>query len=86
MREDIDRLWYEYFSEECAQIDSMEEKAIVKKVAEMHKTVDDLLTNEQRCAVEKYIEVMYELQGYCIKKAFFKGCKFTVSFFFAQGK
>ncbi|MBP3437310.1 MAG: hypothetical protein J6K61_05340 [Clostridia bacterium] len=82
MKETLEKLWNELFAEECALISSKEEGALVKKAAEMHKTVDALLTMEQREAVEEYIEAVYEMQDFSVKKAFFKGCEFAVSFFF----
>ena len=84
--EEINKLWNEYFGEECSKIDTMEEKTFARRTAEMSKAIDDLLTNEQHRAVDKYIESLYDLQDCLVKKAFFKGCKFTVSFFLAQGK
>ncbi|MBQ9802182.1 MAG: hypothetical protein IJW51_03835 [Clostridia bacterium] len=86
MKETLEKLWNEYFAEICALIHTKEEKELVKKAGEIHKTVDKLLTKEQSEAVEKYVEVLYEIQGFFVKKAFFNGCKFATSFLFEIGK
>ena len=80
MREKIEKLWYDYFSEECSVIDTEEEKELTRKLIDMHETVNELLTKEQSATVEKYIETIYEYQDFFAKKSFFKGCKFTISF------
>ena len=85
MKETLEKLWNEYFVGECALMDTKEERAFVQKAVEMRKTMDELLTETQREAVEKYIEVLYGFQDFCVKKAFFKGCEFTIHFFFEAG-
>ena len=82
MKETLEKLWNECFAEECAMLDTEEEKAPIRKVAELQKKASELLTKEQRCAVEKYIEALYESQCFYVKKAFFKGCEFATSFLF----
>lgn len=82
----LEKLWNEYFAEECAAINTKEEKALVKKAVEMHKTANESLTKEQSEAFEKYIEALYEIQGFFVKKAFFNGCEFATSFLFEAGK
>ena len=82
MKEIIENLWSEYFEEKCAEIHTEEEKALIKKTAEMREHIDALLTKEQGEPVEKYLQVLYEFQGVCVKKAFFKGCEFAMSFLF----
>ena len=86
MKETLEKLWNEYFAEKCSAIDTEEERELIKKSAEMHKTLDELLTKEQSDAIEKYVEILYEIQGFFIKKAFFKGCEFATSFIFEAGK
>ena len=85
MKETIERLWDEYFYEECAVIDTEEERVLIRKSAEMHKNVNELLTEEQGFAFEKYIETLYEIQGSSVKKAFLKGCEFAISFLLEAG-
>ena len=85
MKKTLEKLWNEFFAEECAVIDTKEERALIKKAAEIHKAANELLTKEQSDTIEKYIEVIYEIQGFFIKKAFFSGCEFATSFFLESG-
>ena len=85
MKITLEKLWNEYFAEECAAINTEEEKALMKKAIEMQKKANESLTKEQSDAIEKYIEVLYQIQGCYIKKAFFDGCEFATSFFFELG-
>ncbi len=85
MKETLEKLWNEYFAEECAAIHTQEERVLAKKAIEIHKSVNELLTKEQNAAVEKYIETLLEMQDAFIKKAFFKGCEFTISFLLGVG-
>ena len=79
MREILEKLWNEYFAEECAVIDTEEERTLIRKVAEMHQKANELLTKEQCDALEKCIEALYETQSLCVKKAFFKGVKLAIA-------
>ena len=63
MQGTLKKLWNEYFAEECALINTEKEKALLKKAVKIRKTVNELLTNEQNAAIEKYIELLYEIQG-----------------------
>ena len=85
MNTTFEKLWNEYFAEECAKINTEEEKVLLKKTAELHEKANELLTKEQIPMIEKYIETLYELQSFFGKKAFFKGCEFTISFFLETG-
>ena len=85
MREILEKLWNEYFAEECAVIDTEEEGTLIRKAAEMHQKANELLTKEQSDALEKCIEALYEAQSFCVKKAFFKGVKLAIAFFFEAG-
>lgn len=82
MKKLLDDLWDGYFSEECSVIDDEKERELIRRLDDLHKKMNDLMTNEQTDAVEKYIEALYDVQNTFIKKAFFKGCKFTLSFMF----
>ena len=82
MTETLEKLWNEYFAEECALINTAEERVLVKKAVELRKTANELLTKEQSEAMEKHMEVLYEIQDFSVKKAFFKGCEFAISFFY----
>lgn len=81
MKEMLENLWNNYFAEECAVINTKEERALAKKIVEMR----DQITAEAAEALEQYVEALFESQGVFIKKAFFKGCEFTVSFLFGLG-
>ena len=59
--------------------------SIPLRLAKMHEAANALLTKVQREAIEEYIEALYEMQGFCVKKAFIKGCEFTASFFLEAG-
>ena len=86
MKNSLERLWKEYFAEECATINTEEGKALLKKAVEKQKAVKELLTKEQREATEQYVEALYDIQGYSLKKTFFNGCEFAVSFLLEIGK
>ena len=85
MKHTLEKLWDEYFAEECAVIDTEEERMFLRKAAEVHKKASELLTKEQNNAIEKYTEALYDIQAYLTKKAFFKGCEFTISLFVDAG-
>ncbi len=80
MQEVIEKLWNEYLAEECAAVDTEEERSLAKKALNLHQKANVLLTKEQREAVEKYMDVLCELQSSFIKKAFFEGCRFAIAF------
>ena len=86
MKKLLEKLWVEYFAEECACIDTEEERRLIKKVAEMQNTINELLTKEQNEHIQNHTEALYEMQGLFVKKAFFKGCEFALSFFLEIGK
>lgn len=85
MTETLEKLWNEYFAESCTGIETEEEKALIKRVIETHQAVNMLLTKEQNDEMEKHMEVVYEMQGCFVKKAFFKGCEFALSFALEAG-
>lgn len=80
MKEILEKLWNEYFFEECAVIETEDERKLMKKTAQLHEKLNDLLTKDQKGAVEKYIESLNSIEAVFAKKAFFKGCEFSVSF------
>ncbi len=85
MRETLENLWKEYFAEKCALIDTKKEKELAKKAVEKHKIANELMTKEQINAVEKYVDILCEIQDSFVRKAFFKGCEFTISFLMESG-
>ena len=66
--------------EECALISTDEERKLVKKAADMHKIANELLTEKQSCAVEKYVETLCAIHSSMVKKAFCMGCEVAASF------
>lgn len=80
MKQTLEKLWNEYLLDECAVIDTEEERKLTKKTAELHEKANVLLNKDQRDAVEKYIDSLYDMEALFVKKAFFKGCEFAVSF------
>ena len=86
MRETIEKLWMEYLLDECALMDTDEERELVKETAELHQKANDMLNGEQANAVEKYVDALCDMQALFAKKAFVKGCEFAVSFLLETGK
>ena len=85
MKNILEGLWDDYFSEQCAVIDTEEERALTKRVAELHKTANALLSKEQSDAIEKYVDELCDIQAIFAKKAFLKGCEFASSFLWEVG-
>ncbi len=80
MKKTLEDLWNEYLLEECAAIESEEERNLTKKTAKLHESANALLNNEQKEAVEKYVDALCDLEALFAKKAFLRGCEFSVSF------
>ena len=81
MKKALEKLWNEYFAEECAVIDTEEERASIKRAVMLREKANEAITDEQNGIVEEYIEALQEANTYFSKKAFFRGCEFTASFF-----
>ena len=82
MKEMLEKLWKEYLFEECATIDTDEERRLTKKAAEQHEKVNASLNKEQQDGVEKYVDSLHDIEALLVKKAFFKGCELAFSFLF----
>ena len=82
MKETLEKLWDEYFSQECAVIDTQKEKELAKKVANLSEAMRELLTEEQSNANQEYVDALCEIQAFFNKKAFLKGCAFATAFLF----
>ena len=80
MKTTLEKLWNEYLSGECAEIDTDEERELMKKAVELHEKANALLNAEQKDAVEKYVDALCDTESVFVKKEFFKGCEFSVSF------
>ena len=85
MKETLERLWSEYLLDECAEIDTDEERSLTERTAELHKKAIALLNREQQEAVEKYVDALCDIEALFVKKAFLKGCEFAVSFLLEAG-
>ena len=85
MKETLEKLWNEYLLDDCASIDTDEERELMKKTVELHEKASFLLNTEQKDAVEKYVDALCDCESFFAKKAFFKGCKFAVSFLLEAG-
>ena len=85
MKKALEKLWNDYLIEECAKIDTNEERELTKRVVLLHENANALMNKEQVAAVEEYVDGLCELDAFFIKKAFFKGCEFSVSFFLEAG-
>lgn len=85
MKETLEKLWNEYLLEECAVIDTDEERKLTKNAIELYEKARVLLNKEQQTAIEKYVEALYDTEALFEKKAFFKGCEFAVSFILESG-
>ena len=82
MQQTLDKLWNEYLSEECAKIETDEERALNTKAAEMHEKLNSLLDEEESEALQSYIDAVYEGEEAFIKKAFFKGVELALALVF----
>ena len=85
MKTTLEKLWDEYLLDECAEIDTDEERKLTRTTAELHEKANDLLNNEQKDAVEKYVNALCDMEALFVKKAFLKGCEFAVSFLLETG-
>ena len=85
MKETLEKLWNEYLSEECAMIDTEEERELTRKTVALQEKANALLIKEQEEAVEKYVDALCDLEALFVKKAFYKGCEFSLSFLLEAG-
>ena len=69
MKETLEKLWNEYLLDECAEMDTDEERKLTRNASELYEKVAELLNREQEDAVEKYVDALCD-----------KGCEFAVSF------
>ena len=80
MKNTLERLWNNYLSDECAKMNTEEERLLTKASAELHQKVSALLNQEQEAAMRSYVDTLCNLDAIFAKKAFFRGCEFAVSF------
>lgn len=86
MKLTLEKLWDEYFSEECVMLDTDEEKELVSLTAEAHKSINESLTEEDAERVEKLLDLLNEMHGLSLRRAFCKGCEFTAAFLSETGR
>ena len=85
MKETLEKLWNDYLLEECAVMDTDEERILTAKAAELHEKANALLNEEQQKAVDCFVDALCEMQSSFVKKTFCKGCEFAVSFLLEAG-
>ena len=85
MKETLEKLWNDYLLDECAVMDTDEERALTKKTAELHEKANALLNKDQQDAVQEFVDALCDLESLFVKKAFCKGCEFAVSFLLEAG-
>ena len=68
MKETLETLWNEYFMEECAAIDTDEERTRTRKAIELHEKANALLSKEQQVAVEQYVDALCDVEAIFVKK------------------
>ena len=85
MKERLKQLWHEYLLDECAAMDTDEERTLIKKIIELHAKATAPLNEEQAYAVEKYVDALHDMETLFSQKAFLKGCEFTASFLLEVG-
>ena len=85
MKNILENLWNEYLLDECAVMDTDEERTLTKKAVELHEIANALLNKEQEDAIEQYVNVLHDIEALFAKKAFFKGCEFALAFLLDTG-
>ena len=85
MKKTLEILWDDYLCEQCSMIESDEERKLAEKALYTHEKLNNLLNREQWEAVEKYVDMLCNVQALFEKKAFIKGCEFTASFILETG-
>ena len=85
MKNTLEKLWNEYLLDECSAIDTEEERYLTKKTGELHEKTNILLNEDQKEAVQKYVDALCDIEALFAKKAFLKGCEFAVPFLLEAG-
>ena len=85
MKKTLEKLWNDYLMDECAKIETNEERELAHRTMLLHENATALINKEQIAAVEEYVDGLCELDALFIKKAFCKGCEFSVSFLLEAG-
>ncbi len=85
MKEILEKLWNEYLWSECNEIDTAEERELIKKAELLHEKVNAMLDQDQQKAMEDYINTLCAIDSLFHKKAFYRGCEFAVAFLLEIG-
>lgn len=80
MKKILELLWEEYLMDKFSRIDTSQERELTQKIIALHEQADALLDKKQQAAVQKYADALCELDALFSKKAFIKGCEFSVLF------
>ena len=80
MRATMEKLWVEYASQECAIMDTEEERTLAKRALESYDAAKKTLSPSQRDAIERYVDALCELQGYAVRRAFLCGGELATLF------
>ena len=81
MKETLEKLWNEYLLDECAGIDTNEERELTKNTAELHEKANALLNKEQRDAVKNMLMNCAILKRYLLKRHSSKGVNLRFRFY-----
>ena len=76
----FEKLWNDYVVDECAILKTAEEKELAAKAAALHEQANAMLAEEQRAAVEQYLDALCDLDAIFARKAFVRGCEFAAAF------
>ena len=67
MKKTLEKLWHEYLMDECAVMDTEEERDLTKEAARLHEKVNALLDKEQQAAVEEYVDAVCDVESILVK-------------------
>ena len=79
MKSTLEKLWNDYLADESCKV-GKEEKELIKKASEEYEALSKLLNKESLKALEKQLDTICEPDAIFAKKAFMKGCEFSISF------
>ena len=85
MKETLEKLWNEYLLDDCAVINTDEERNLTQKTAELHEKANALLNEVQKDAVQRYVDALCDVEAMFVKKAFLRGCEFATLFILEAG-
>ena len=85
MKQTLEKLWYEYVEEKCLTSLTEQEREKAKTTAKVREKLNSILNKEQQKSLETYVAALLDGEALFLKKAFFWGCEFAVSFIFEAG-